>query len=68
MENSKKGFFPFKNGIHLTKGQSPKLSVTSYGAIGLRSNSRKEFKVNGQSVKHYLGGQIHPNESIQLKD
>ena len=42
--------------------------VTPFGAIGLRSNKGKEFKVNGQRVKHYLGKEFPPKEIIQLKE
>ena len=34
--------------------------VTPFGAITLKTNSRDEFKVNDQRLKHYLGGR--PNE------
>ena len=33
-------------------------SVTPYGAIGVKSEDGKEFKVNGQRLKHYFGQQI----------
>ena len=31
-----------------------------FGAVTLKTNSGDEFKVNGQRLKHYLGGR--PNE------
>ena len=35
-------------------------AVTPFGAVTLKTNFRDEFKVNGQRLKHYLGGK--PNE------
>ena len=32
------------------------VAVTSFRAVTLKTNSGEEFKVNGQSLKHYLGG------------
>lgn len=40
------------------------IPVSNYGAFGLRSDGGKEFKVNGQRLKHYLRGDILRNESI----
>ena len=31
----------------------------NFGAVTLKTNSRNEFKVNGQRLKHYLGGNIN---------
>ena len=31
------------------------VSSTTFGAMTLRTSNRKEFKVNGQRLKHYLG-------------
>ena len=31
-------------------------AVTPLGVVTLRINSRNEFKVNGQRLKHYLRG------------
>ena len=31
------------------------IAVTPFGAMKLKTNSRSEFKVNGQRLKHYLG-------------
>ena len=36
------------------------ISITPFEANKLKSNSGNEFKVNGQRLKHYLGGS--PNE------
>ena len=36
------------------------VTVTPFGVVTLKTNSRDEFKVNGQRLKHYLGGR--PNE------
>ena len=35
------------------------VSSTPFGAVILNTNSRCEFKVNGQRLKHYLGGNIN---------
>ena len=35
------------------------IEVTPFGAITLKSNSGNEFKVNGQILKHYLGGNLN---------
>ena len=39
------------------------VAVTSFGAVTLKTNSRDEFKVNGQRLKHYLGGRLNDEES-----
>ena len=44
------------------------ISVSPYGAIGLRSDDGQQFKVNGQCLKHYLGERSILEESIQLKE
>ena len=44
------------------------ISVTSYGAIGLRSDNGQEFKVNGQRLNHYIREELDFKESIQLKE
>ena len=38
------------------------VAVTPFGVVTLKTNSRNEFKVNGQRLKHYLGGS--PNEEL----
>ena len=37
--------------------------VTPFGVVTLKTNSRDEFKVNGQRLKHYLGGRSDEEES-----
>ena len=34
------------------------IAVTQFGAVTLKSNSGNELKVNGQILKHYLGGSL----------
>ena len=34
------------------------VTSTPFGAVTLNSKSGSEFKVNGQRLKHYLGGSI----------
>ena len=34
------------------------LTSTPFRAVTLKIESRNEFKVNGQRLKHYLGGSI----------
>ena len=38
------------------------VTSTSLGAVTLKTNSGSEFKVNGQRLKHYLGGNINERE------
>ena len=35
------------------------VTCTPFGAVILKDESRSEFKVNGQRLKHYLGGSIN---------
>ena len=35
------------------------VTSTSFGAVTLKDESGSEFKVNGQKLKHYLGGNIN---------
>ncbi|XP_062074969.1 uncharacterized protein LOC133778977 [Humulus lupulus] len=46
------------------------VKVYPYGAVELREeDSRREFKVNGQRIKHYWGGEVERNKcSISLED
>ena len=44
------------------------ISITRYGAIGLISDNWKEFKVNGQHLKHYFGEELASKESIKFKE
>ena len=39
------------------------VAVNPFGAVTLKTNSRDEFKVNGQRLKHYLGGRSNDDES-----
>ncbi|XP_062104399.1 uncharacterized protein LOC133815597 [Humulus lupulus] len=46
------------------------VKVYPYGAVELREeDSKREFKVNGQRLKHYWGGEVERNKcSISLED
>ena len=35
------------------------VTSTSFGAVTLKDEFGSEFKVNGQRLKHYLGGNIN---------
>ena len=35
------------------------IEITLFGALTLRADSRNEFKVNGQSLKHYIEGNVN---------
>ena len=35
------------------------IASTPFGVMTLKTDSRSEFKVNGQRLKHYLGGNIN---------
>ena len=35
------------------------ITSTPFGEVTLKDESRSEFKVNGQRLKHYLGGSIN---------
>ena len=39
------------------------VTITPLGAVTLKTNSGDEFKVNGQRLKHYLGGRINEEQS-----
>ena len=58
--NSRLRLFP---GKLKSKWSGPYTVVSSkkFGAVTLRTNNREEFKVNGQRLKHYLGG-MHMEE------
>ena len=55
--NSRLKLFPRKL---ITKWSGPYIVVasTTFGAVTLKTNTGEEFKVNGQRLKHYLGGKI----------
>ena len=44
-----------------SRWSGPYIVVTStpFGAVTLKDESGREFKVNGQKLKHYLGGSIN---------
>ena len=56
--NSKLKLFP---GKLKSRWSGPYTVVTStpFGEVTLKSDFRDDFKVNGQRVKHYLGGNIN---------
>ena len=56
--NSKIKLFPRKL---KSRWSGPYIVVTStpFGAVTLKGESGSEFKVNGQRLKHYLGGSIN---------
>ena len=39
------------------------VTSTPFGAVTLTNESGSEFKVNGQRLKHYLGGSINEVDS-----
>ena len=39
------------------------VASTPFGEVILKTNSRNEFKVNGQRLKHYLGGRSNIEQS-----
>ena len=39
------------------------VAVNPFGVVTLKTNSGNEFKVNGQRLKHYLGGRLNEEES-----
>ena len=39
------------------------VAITPFRAVTLKTNSRDEFKVNGQRLKHYLGRLINEEQS-----
>ena len=57
--NSRLKFFPGKLKSRWS-GPYTVVAVTPFGAMTLKTNFGDEFKVNGQRLKHYLGGK--PNE------
>ena len=56
--NSKLKLFPKKL---KSRWSGPYIVVTStpFRVVTLKDESRSEFKVNGQRLKHYLGGSIN---------
>ena len=55
--NSKLKLFPGKLKSRWS-GPYTMLTSTPFGAVTLKAKSGNEFKVNGQRLKHYLGGII----------
>ena len=39
------------------------IAVSPFGAVTLKIESRNEFKVNGQTLKHYIGGIMNEGQS-----
>ena len=39
------------------------IAVLPFGAVTLQIESRNEFKVNGQRLKHYIGGILNEGQS-----
>ena len=56
--NSKLKLFPGKLKSRWS-GSHTVVASTPFGAVTLKTDSGKEFKVNGQRLKHYLGGIIN---------
>ena len=42
------------------------VSSTQFGAVTLRNSKKEEFKVNGQILKHYLGGKQLEDKPLVL--
>ena len=59
--NSRLKLFPRKLKLRWS-GPYTIVVVTPFGAVTLKTNSGNEFNVNGQRLKHYLGGS--PNEAF----
>ena len=38
------------------------MASTTFGTVTLKTSKGEEFKVNGQKLKHYLGGKIIEDE------
>ena len=62
MYNSRLKLFPGKLKSRW-RGPYTVVAVTPFGVVTLKTNSREEFKVNGQRLKHYLGGMSNEEES-----
>ena len=56
--NSKLKLFPGKLKSRWS-GPYTVVASTPFGAITLKTDSGSEFKVNGQRVKHYFGGNLN---------
>ena len=64
--NSKLRLFPRKL-KSIWNGPYTIISITPFGAITLKENSGKEFKVNGQRLKHYIGGIMNEKHKWAIK-
>ena len=58
--NSKLKLFPGKLKSRWS-GPYTVVASTHFGAVTLKTNFGNEFKVNGQRLTHYLGGNINEN-------
>ena len=56
--NSRLKLFPRKLQLRWS-GPYAVVASRPFGAVTLKTDSRYEFKVNGQRLKHYLGGNIN---------
>ena len=56
--NSKLKLFPGKVKSRWS-GPYTVVASTPFGTVTLKTDSKSEFKVNGQRLKHYLGGNIN---------
>ena len=56
--NSKLKLFPGKLKSRWS-GPYTVIASTPFGEVTLKTDYGNEFKVNGQSLKHYLGGNIN---------
>ena len=56
--NSRFRLFPRKLKLRWS-GPYTVIEVTPFGIVTLKSNSGNEFKVNGQRLKHYFGGNLN---------
>ena len=56
--NSKFMLFPGKL-MSRWSGPYTVVEITPFGAVTLKTDSGSDFKVNGQRLKHYLGGKIN---------
>ena len=59
--NSRLGLFPGKLKSRWS-GPFTVIAVTPFGAITLKRKLRNKFKVNGQRLKHYLGGTLNEEQ------
>ena len=60
--NSRLKLFPRKLKSRCS-GPYTMIEVAPFGAVTLKTNSGNEFKVNGQTLKHYLRGSLREEHS-----